>query len=170
VTATAIGDPRSLFLHELRTMLWVEHELAETVLPELFELVRATGLRRDVGRHLRETEGHERNVRRVLVRLGERADPEPAPALLALRQEHESLLRLVDREELADLVHADAIARTEHYELAVYGGLVHLARALALPLELVALLRENMEQEAYALEQVEDALAQLLAERIEHVP
>lgn len=154
-----------LLVHQLQTMLRVEQTLADEVLPGLFEAVRATELRLDVEKHILETQGHVRNLRVVLTRLDAPAAPEPSPVLPALQAEHAALLQTTP-EALQDLAHAGAIARIEHYEVAVYSGLVHLAQALDLELDLVRLLRENMEQDAYALEQVEHALVKLLAERV----
>lgn len=167
--ATPLEDPRRFLVHQLRTMLWVELKLADEVLPELFELVHSTDLKFDVDKHILQTRGHVRNLRLVLAKLEEPGDPVQSPVLPALRKEHETLLKAVpeDAAALQDLVHADAIARTEHYEVAAYTGLVHLAKALDLGLGIVTPLRENMEQDAHALEQVEHALAKLLAERIE---
>jgi ferritin-like metal-binding protein YciE len=161
--------PRDLFVRQLRTMLWVELTLADEVLPELYEHLHSTDLRFDVDRHLLETEGHVRNLRLVFAELGERADPEPTPVLPALRAEHAALLSSIpaDAGALRDLAHAGAIARTEHYEIASYDALVHLAKALGLGLHVVTLLREILEQEMHALEQVEHGLSKLLAERIE---
>lgn len=168
--ATPIESPGQLFVHQLRTMLWVELTLAEEVLPELFGLVHSTDLKWDVERHIHETKGHVKNLRRVFSMLEEPGDPEESPTLPALKREHDLLLKLADRENeaLADLVHADAIARTEHVEIAAYNGLVHLGKALDVGLEPVTLLRTNLEQDAHALEQVEHALAKLLAEKVEN--
>jgi ferritin-like metal-binding protein YciE len=67
---------------------------------------------------------------------------------------------------LNDLAHAQAAAATEHLELAAYESLASLAEALGE--ESVAIrLREVMEQEEFALEQVESATAKLLAEKVE---
>jgi ferritin-like metal-binding protein YciE len=164
-----IERPRELFLQQLRTLLWVEQALADEVLPMFLERVHATDLRRGLERHLRETDAHVKSLRRVFDLVGEPIEAEPSAALLGLRAEYDELLSHVDHEraDLVDLVHVDAIARGEHLELAAYSGLVHTAQALGIDDEAVHLLRENMEQEEYALEQAEHALAKLLAEKVE---
>lgn len=166
---TPIGDPRRLFVHLLRTLLWVELTLADDILPELAERVRAVDLRWALERHRHETEAHAKNLRRVLSLLEESSDPEPSVAFAGLREEYEGGLKLIDgdRTDVLDLFHADAIARTEHLEIAAYSGLVHMAQALGAQREAVLLLRENLEQEEHALEQAEHALAKLLAEKVE---
>jgi ferritin-like metal-binding protein YciE len=166
--ATPIDDPRKLFLHQLRTMLWVELKLAEEVLPELYDHVHAVDLKWALERHQLETEGHVKNLRRAFEILHEPGDPESSPSLLGLKKEHDLLMKMVpgEREDVVDLFHTDVIARNEHLEIAAYDGLVHLAQALGED-EVAALLRENMEQEAHALEQAEHAMAKLLAEKVE---
>jgi ferritin-like metal-binding protein YciE len=165
---TPIAEPRQLFLHQLRTMLWVELTLAEEVLPELYDHVHSSDLRWALERHLGETEGHVKNLRRVFTILREPAEPEPSPALLGLKKERDELLKAVDEErhDLVDLFHADVVARSEHLEIAAYNGLAHMANALG-EREVALLLLENMGQEQFALEQAESATARLLAERVE---
>jgi ferritin-like metal-binding protein YciE len=166
--ATPIDDPRKLFLHGLRTMLWVELKLAEEVLPELYDHVHAVDLKWALERHQLETEGQVKNLRRAFELLHEPGDPEESPAMVGLEKEHDVVLKALDRErqDLVDLFHTDVIARSEHLEIAAYNGLYHLAKALGEG-EVAALLRENLEQEEHALEQAEHALAKLLAEKVE---
>jgi ferritin-like metal-binding protein YciE len=168
--AATIDDPRKLFMHQLRTMLWVELTLADEILPELYDHVHAVDLKWALERHRLETEGHVRNLRRAFEILHEPGDPEESPSLLGLKKEHDLLMTMVpdEREEVVDLFHMDAIARSEHLEIAAYNGLYHLGRALGED-EVAALLRENLEQEGHALEQAEHALAKLLAEKVESI-
>ena len=67
---------------------------------------------------------------------------------------------------MRDLAHAVAALATEHLELATYESLVSLAESLGEE-EAGIRLREVLEQEEIALEQVESALAKLLAEQVE---
>ena len=166
--AGQVTTPRELFVARLRQMLWVEVRLAEEVLPQLLERARATGLRFGFQRHLLETREHVDTLRAVLDELHAPADPEESPALRGLVQEHEQLGKRVAEDDhlLGDLAHAQAAAAAEHLELAAYDSLVSLAEAL--DEESIAIrLREVMEQEEFALEQIERATARLLAEKIE---
>lgn len=162
-----IDEPRKLFLHRLRTMLWLELRLAEEVLPRLRDRVHAPDLRWALERHQLETEAHVENLRRAFDLLHEPREVAESRALLGLEAEHDLvLLLLAGGDDLADLVHTDAIARNEHLEIAAYKGLFRLAQALGED-EVAALLQENLEQEEYALEQAEHALWKLLAEKVE---
>ncbi len=85
--------------------------------------------------------------------------------------EHEQLVgRVVEGDHLlSDLAHAVAALATEHLELASYESLVNLAESLGEE-EVGIRLREVMGQEEIALEQVESAMAKLLAGKVDSPP
>jgi ferritin-like metal-binding protein YciE len=166
--AELLTNPRELLASRLRQMLWIELQLSTHVLPQLREQAHATDLQWAFERHLLETEGHVGTVQDVLHELQVPADPEESPAFAGLVEEHERLVKqaLEERGLLTDLAHAQAAAATEHLEMASYQSLASLAETLGE--ESVAIrLREVMEQEELALEQVERATAKLLAEQVE---
>jgi ferritin-like metal-binding protein YciE len=161
-------SPRDLLAARLRQMLWIELRLSETVLPELIEQAHAVDLRHGFERHLLETERHVATVRDILRELDAPAEPEESPAFQGLVREHEELVAQVagDSPLLEDLAHAEAAAATEHLEMAAYDSLSSLAEALGEE-EIAIRLRELMEQEELALEQVDRSQAKLLAEKVE---
>jgi ferritin-like metal-binding protein YciE len=166
--AEQLTTPRELLAACLRQMLWIERQLADDVLPRLSEQAHAPDLRRGFERHLLETESHVATVRDVLDDLHASIRPEESPAFRGLVAEHEQLVGRVAEDDhlLTDLAHAVAALATEHLELATYETLVSLAESLGEE-EAGIRLREVMEQEEFALEQVEGALAKLLAEKVE---
>jgi ferritin-like metal-binding protein YciE len=166
--AEQLTTPRELLAACLRQMLWIERQLADDVLPRLSEQAHAPGLRAGFDRHLLETEAHVETVTDVLGDLRVPAEPEESPGFRGLMEEHEGLLgRVADGDHLlTDLAHAVAALATEHLELATYESLVSMAGALGEE-EVGIRLREVMEQEEIALEQVESAMAKLLAEKVE---
>ena len=131
------------FVDRLRELLALEEELANDVLPRLRDRVHAADLSWALDRHLHETDEHVLRLRRIL-------------------REHPVDVPLLD-----DLATVAEIIRAEHLELAHYTVLVHLAQALALDDDVVHLLRRNMGEEEFALEQAEHALVKLLAEKVE---
>ena len=165
---STIRTPNELFEHRLRTMLWVEEQLAEEILPLLYDHVHAVDLKLGIERHIVETQGHLRTLRSALHLLGAAEHPEESPALVGLRAEHDALMKLVDQErhDVVDLMHADVIAQSEHQEIAAYDSLVATAHALGEE-EVAAMLQEILEQEQYALELAERATVKLLAEQVE---
>jgi ferritin-like metal-binding protein YciE len=163
-----LTTPRELLGAYLRQMLWIERQLADTVLPRLREQAHSPGLRHGFDRHLVETEGHVTAVLDVLGDLHLSAKPEESPGFRGLVREHEQLVERVAANDhyLADLAHAVAALATEHLELATYESLVSLAESIGEE-EAGIRLREVMEQEEFALDQVEGAMAKLLAEKVE---
>lgn len=166
--AEQLTTPRELLAACLRQMLWIERQLAYDVLPRLREQAHAPDLRAGFDRHLLETEAHAETVRDVLGDLHVSAEPEESPGFQGLVAEHAQLVRRVAEDDhlLGDLAHAVAALATEHLELATYESLVSLAESLGEE-EVGIRLREVLEQEKIALEQVESAMAKLLAEKVE---
>jgi ferritin-like metal-binding protein YciE len=166
--AEPITTPRELLAAYLRQMLWIERRLAEDVLPRLREAAHSPDLRRGFDRHLVETEAHVSAIRDVLGDLQAPILAEESPGFRGLLQEHERLVGRVSEDDhlLTDLAHAVAALATEHLELATYESLVSVAESIGED-EVGIRLREVMEQEEFALEQVEGAMAKLLAEKVE---
>ena len=69
------------------------------------------------------------------------------------RKEHEELAAKVSP-DLREDVHAGAVARTEHYEIAAYSALIEKARALG-EQDAVTLFEENLKEERAALRNAE---------------
>ena len=148
-----MSTPRDLFLHELGDILYVERKLAEEVLPKLIQEVQSPELRKGLERHLDQTRGHVANVEQVFDELGERPHEEECIGFQGLKKEHDKLVEEAST-DLIDLVDAGAAARTEHYEIAAYSGLIEMARALGEP-NAVTLLDENLKEEKETLREVE---------------
>jgi len=148
-----ITTPRELFLHELGDILYVERTLVNEVLPKLIGEVQDDQFRTGLERHLEQTRGHITNVEQVFDEIGEKAHEEECVGFEGLKKEQE---KLVDEasEELVDLVNTGAAARTEHYEIAAYSGLIEMARALG-EQNVVTLLDENLKEEKETLREVE---------------
>jgi ferritin-like metal-binding protein YciE len=166
--AELIATPRELFAARLRQMLWIELQLAEEVLPQLLEQAHATELRFGFERHLFETRDHVDTLRAILHELHVPADPQESPALKGLVKEHEQLSKRVSEGGplVGDLALAQSATAGEHLEIAAYDSLVSVAEAL--DEESIGMrLREMMEQEQFALEQIDRATTRILAEQIE---
>src|SRR5215218_3369298 len=120
-----ITTPRELFIHELGDILYVEEKLTEEVLPKLIQEVQSDEFRKGLERHLDQTKGHVTNLQQAFDTIGERPEAEKCIGFEGLKKEHEELTSEVD-ESLIDLVDAGAAARTEHYEIAAYSGLIEM--------------------------------------------
>ena len=141
------------FAEKLQTMLWVEETLARDVIPLLLEQAAGNDLRYGLERHRLETKEHALTVRVALYMLVVHADPQPTAEL--------------PPPDLAngDLGIAETVMKTEHFEVAAYTLLRSVANALGEE-EIAIRLQEVLEQEQYALELTEKAVAKLLAELV----
>jgi ferritin-like metal-binding protein YciE len=148
-----LTTPRDLFVHELGDILFVEQKLTEEVLPKLIEEVQSDKFRKGLERHLEQTRGHVTNLEQAFDTVGEPPTAEKCIGFEGLKAEHDELVSEASN-DLIDLVDAGAAARTEHYEIAAYSGLIEMARALG-ESEVVSLLEENLKEEREALREVE---------------
>jgi len=147
-------SPRELFLHELRDMYYVEKQLVKT-LPKLAQEAGDAELTRGFEQHLRQTERHVKNVEAAFKELGVRATAEECPGFDGLKEEHDEFMKSEDPSPaVKDIFLAGAAARTEHYEIAAYTGMVALARALG-EKKVVTLLEKNLADEKETLRKVE---------------
>lgn len=140
------------FVERLQRILWVEETLAREVIPLLLEHAAGNDLLYGLERHRQETKEHALAVRAILDRLGRRADPQPME---------------LPPPDLAngDLGIAASVIETEHLEIAAYTALRSVANAIGQE-EIALRLQEVLEQEQYALELAEKALAKLLTELV----
>jgi ferritin-like metal-binding protein YciE len=145
---------RDLFLHELGDVLYAENVLVKA-LPRLAKEATDEDLRVGFEEHLAQTKEHVRNVEQVFVELGEKAKAERCPGIEGIQAEHDAFM--ADEQPspaIRDLFLTGAGARTEHYEIAAYTGLVTVAKALG-EHECASLLETNLDQETAALSKLE---------------
>jgi ferritin-like metal-binding protein YciE len=148
-----LTTPRDLFLHELGDILYVERQLVNEVLPKLIGEVQDPQFRKGLEKHREETRTHITNVEQVFDELGENPKTEECIGFEGLKKEQEKLVGEAS-EDLIDLVNTGAAARTEHYEIAAYTGLIEMARGLG-EQNAVTLLDENLKSEKQTLREVE---------------
>jgi ferritin-like metal-binding protein YciE len=151
--STKMSEPRNLFLHELGDVLYAERTLVKT-LPKLQEEASDEELALGFEEHLDETGQHVKNVELAFEKLGEKPTAEKCPGIEGIKREHDEFLsKESPSQDVLDSFLTGAGARTEHYEIAAYEGLVTMAEAMG-ETEVVELLTENLEQEKTALEKL----------------
>jgi ferritin-like metal-binding protein YciE len=153
-----IESPEELFVYQLGAALTMEETILE-LLEKLQQETNDPNLRRQLQQHYKETQGQVDNLHRVFEALGEPVDRRPCPAIEGLEREGEMMLKEVD-ESLKDAVILQGVLETEHHEIAVYDGLIIMAEQLGDD-DVIALLNENVEQEAATLEKAIKATEQL---------
>lgn len=146
-----ITTPTELFTFKLGAALTMENTIVG-MLEQLIEEANGSDLKRDLRTHLEETQAHVRNIEQAFQSLGSEPDEQPCPAIEGIEKEGQANLRLTD-EPLKDDVILAGCAETEHHEIAVYENLITHADAMGHD-DIVALLRENLEQEQATLGKV----------------
>jgi ferritin-like metal-binding protein YciE len=155
VMSTQMSDPRELFLHELGDVLYAERTLVKA-LPKLQEEASDEELAQGFGDHLEETRQHVKNLEQAFEVLGEDVKAEKCPGIEGLKKEHDDFVANESPSpEVLDAFLTGAGARTEHYEIAAYEGLVTMADAMGED-EVAKLLTENLDDEKAALRKIQN--------------
>ena len=162
MSSKQMSDPRELFLHELGDVLFAERTLVKT-LPKLQEEASDAELSQGFADHLDETRQHVKNVEAAFDQLREPAKAEKCPGIEGITKEHDDFVSKESPSQVVlDSFLTGAGARTEHYEIAAYEGLVTMAKAMG-EQKVAGLLSENLEQEKEALRRLQ-AVGKRLAE------
>jgi ferritin-like metal-binding protein YciE len=160
-----VETPTELFVHELGAALIMEETILR-MLENLQEKAFDGKLRQQLQQHHTETQQQVQNLRRIFEALGQEPKKQSCPAIDGLEKDGEQLLKQVD-DALVDAVILAAVIKTEHFEVAVYDGLIIKAEQMDDD-DIVALLQENLEQEEAALDKAVKAAeksAQTLVEQ-----
>jgi ferritin-like metal-binding protein YciE len=163
MSTTKMSDPRDLFLHELGDVLYAEKTLVKA-LPELQEEASDEELASGFAEHLEETRQHVKNLEQAFAELHEPAKAEKCPGIEGIKKEHDEFVSNESPSpEVLDAFLTGAGARTEHYEIAAYEGLVTMAEAMQ-ENEVARLLNENLAQEKQTLRKMQ-TIGKRLAEQ-----
>jgi ferritin-like metal-binding protein YciE len=153
--------PEQLFEHELQDVYYAEKTL-EKVLPKLASEATTRDLSRAFETHLKETRQQIKNLERVFDELGKPAQGASCPGIDGIKAEHDKFMQEEEpTSDIRDLFLTGAAARTEHYEIAAYTGLISMARKMG-EKQVVELLDKNLRQEKEALKKVETISKQIL--------
>ena len=165
MSTTKMSDPRHLFLHELGDVLYAEKTLVKA-LPKLQEEASDAELASGFADHLEETRQHVKNLEQAFEALGEPARAQKCPGIEGIKKEHDDFVANESpTPEVLDAFLTGAGARTEHYEIAAYEGLVTMATAMGED-DVASLLTENLEQEKAALAKMQTIGKRLAKNRV----
>jgi ferritin-like metal-binding protein YciE len=132
------------------TFCYAEKTLVKA-LPKLQEEASDEELASGFAEHLEETRQHVKNLEQAFEALGEPAKAEKCPGIEGIKKEHDDFVANESpTSEVLDAFLRGAGARTEHYEIAAYEGLVTMATAMGEE-DVASLLNANLEQEKAAL-------------------
>ncbi len=140
-----LTTPRELFLHELADAMSAEQQILN-MLPELQEEARNHEVKEALQEHEAETRQQVQNLREVFRQLGETPQTTTCHAMKGIAAEHQALHKEEPSPEILEMANLIGAAKTEHYEMAMYAGLVQLAKDLGED-DAAQLLQENLDQE-----------------------
>ena len=146
-----INNADELFLAALASALRLETTV-EKMLGTLAEEAQSSELTQQLRHHREETHAQIRNLHQVFRALGKEPDESPCLPIEGIEKQSQVLLKLADDALKGDIILAGC-AETEHLEIAVYENLIVHAGAMGHE-DVVALLRENLEQEQHTLGEV----------------
>jgi ferritin-like metal-binding protein YciE len=151
--------PQDLFVHELSEMHNAEQIIVQ-MLEEAQGLVQNPRLKEGLRMHADQSRQHAQRVQQVIQQIGDQPHPVQSHAVEGLHQELQDAQKSKPSPQVMDGLVTGGAAKTEHYEIAAYTGLVEKARAMGRA-EAAQLLQQNLQEEQQMLRQVEQISQQL---------
>lgn len=128
-TDAADTELQSLFVDQLRDILWAEKQLVKA-LPKMAKAASNPKLAQAFKDHLKETETHVQRVSEILTSLGLAARAKKCPAMEGLLEEADEMAEEYADSSAIDAALIAAAQKVEHYEIATYGTLRAFAQCL----------------------------------------
>ena len=148
-----ISTTRELFVHELSDAMSAEQQILK-MLPELHKEARNAELKRALKEHEQETRQQVKNLESVFKQLGAQPEETTCYGVKGLADEHKALHEERPSPEMLELANLGGAAKTEHYEMVMYTGLVQMAKDLG-ERDAAQLLQDNLDQEKAMAKRVE---------------
>ena len=121
---------RKLFIDSVRDMYWAEKHLVKG-LAKMRKAATSSELQTALEDHMEVTETHVQRLEDVFEQLGETARGKKCEAMEGLIEEGQEIIEDTAEDTFTrDVGIIMAAQKVEHYEIASYGSLVHLARHL----------------------------------------
>lgn len=122
-------DLKDLFEHQLKDLHSAESQLMKA-LPKMKEHAKDDKLKKAFEKHLKETEGHKKQIEEICKDLGIKPTGEKCKAMEGLVKEAESFLKEDVDKEVVDAGLIAEAQRVEHYEISGYGTAIRFAKEL----------------------------------------
>src|SRR5579871_6834009 len=141
----AIQNVRQLFIHELGDIYDAEQRILQ-MLPQMANEASDGQVKSAFQYHEQQTRQHVQNLEQCFQILGEQPKRTSCQAIAGLKQEHDSFMKESPSAEMLTMFDLGGAAKTEHYEIASYQGLIEKANLLGKK-DCVQLLQQNLSQE-----------------------
>jgi len=142
---SSIKNLEGLFQHLLQDMLYAENKITKA-LPKMAKKASNKDLQDGFETHLEETRDQISKLEKVFEICGYDKEREKCEAIEGLLKEGEGLMDEAEKGATLDAALIAAAQKVEHYEIASYGALCHMADKLGQK-EASKLLHEILEQE-----------------------
>ena len=143
-----------LFVHELSDIRSAEGIILG-MLKTAAGAVSNAELKKGLEKHREQTQGHLDNVDAAFKAIGMEPHEVECKGAKGLQEELKEAIDAKPAPEVLDAMIAGGAAKTEHYEITAYSGMVELAKLLG-ESEAEQLLSENLKQEEETLKKVEE--------------
>ena len=150
---------RELFVHELSDAMSAEQQILK-MLPELQSEALNHEVKEALEMHEQETRQQVKNIQEVFNQLGEQPEQTTCYAIKGMEEEHKALHAEEPSPEILEMANLGAAVKTEHYEMAMYTGLVQMAKDLG-ETDAAQLLQDNLDQEKEMAVRVETLAREL---------
>lgn len=156
----SMTSPSDLFLHELGDIYDEENRLLQ-ILPALASEVDNQQVKQAFQQHLQETQQQVKNIEQVFQLMGQQPKRQTCAAIQGLKQEHDTFMKQESPSpQIITLFDLGAAAKTEHYEIASYEGLIEQCQLMGQQ-DCAQLLRQNLQQEQAMAQRVSQLGKQL---------
>ncbi len=157
----AMTDAQELLKHDLGDILYAEKQILKALKPMIRE-ASDPEMRARLEQHQGETEQQITNLERAFEAMGLKARGQKCPGILGIIEEKKEFQEEEEPSKaVLEAFNLGAGLRVEHYEIAAYRSAMAVAKASG-QTQVVALLRENLEQELAMAKFIEGASAKVL--------
>jgi ferritin-like metal-binding protein YciE len=136
---------KDLFIHELGDIFDAEQRIVQ-ILPVMAQETPDPEIKKTLEQHLDETKQQINNLEQCFQVLGTKPTRTACFAIEGLKKEHDSFINEHPSSEVLTMFNLDGAAKTEHYEIASYQGLIDRANFMGQK-KCAELLHQNLMQE-----------------------
>ena len=152
---------REFFVDGLKDIYWAEKHLIKA-LPKMRKAATTQALSQAIDEHITVTGTQAQRLEQAFEMLGKKAQAKKCDAMAGIIEEGNSILEETQKGSITrDVGIIMASQKIEHYEIATYGGLVHIARTLG-ESQIADLLQQTLDEE----KQADEMLSQIALDNI----
>jgi ferritin-like metal-binding protein YciE len=155
----AMQNIKQLFQFELGDIYDAEQRIVQ-MLPQMANECKEGQVKSAFQQHEQQTRQQIQNLEKCFQAIGTSPQRSTCHAIAGLKQEHDTFLKEQPAENILTMFDLGGAAKTEHYEIASYKGLIEKANIMG-EKDCVRLLQENLSQEEEMAQKVEQISRQI---------